>query len=410
LHFLFPTKLKLGIALAVIGAIVITFTIVTDFDVKRNVEGYYLLKGRNGSLLELRDDLYLGDEQRLLLSIHFHELFKPWHWFDRHGKPPYLDYEWSDSAGCGYVRNILPGGRQLLTCFSRFKDDNGKDTYGLFVGGGLPATVADTDELKLDETGMAYFDGHRWYHIWCSVNEGMGSGTTMTQYPPSSWKFLGSKVLYHDDKTLVLNSSHEVEADGVPLSVERYAYFRAGDTYFVLSINIMNTGDRETSFYYCYGDDPWLGDFGSSKGNVGWVEDGIVKYVQYVDQSRYGFAGFYDRGNPAINEKGAFTGVSNFLQWLGDDEPTVYFSNAPDDFPEKNPANTPLGSNARFIGLQWGPLTLKPGQTENITLAVGMGEKVPGPEMLKRVPVKPEINLDYHYGGGLVKVLAKSIK
>ena len=70
-------------------------------------------------------------------------------------------------------------------------------------------------------------------------------------------------------------------------------------------------------------------------------------------------------------------------------EPLVYFSNGPADFPTKGRKLTPLFSNERFLGIQWGPRTLQPGQGEVYMLAVGMASYDP----VTGRPVKPEIIL-----------------
>jgi hypothetical protein len=50
---------------------------------------------------------------------------------------------------------------------------------------------------------------------------------------------------------------------------------------------------------------------------------------------------------------------------------------------------TPLSSNTRFIGLQWGPRTLQPDQSEKYTMAIGMA----GRDSITGFPVKPPVDL-----------------
>jgi hypothetical protein len=371
-------------------ALLLLVSLTTRFNFTGHLEGIFLLKGKDRYLLELKDDLYLGDGSRLILSfdpdaIEF--LLRLRHRLTHKPGEVCLDYAWHGRDGSGYVRNYLPGGRQLVTFFSRFTDDSGAYSRGLFVGGGLPGDVKGDDSLRLSETGMAYFDGKRWYHIWCNANEGLASGTTMKDVVPSTWRFLGSKVINEGHDRLAITSSHVAVVDGVPLRVDRFAYFTAGEPYFILTINIKNTGDRPVSYVYCYGDEPWLGEFGSSKGNVGWVKDQVIDYAQWVDNYRYSYAGLYDYGNDAIGEGHNFAKVANFIEWLGDNVPMVYFSNGPADFPRLGGGKVPLASNTRFIGLQWGPQELKPGQSERYALAIGMAGYNPKTDL----PVKPRI-------------------
>ena len=167
----------------------------------RSFEGIFLLKGNDWAVFEVKDDLYLGEGRRYIAGIDL-ERVKEYlnHWFEAHantpGKPS-LYFEWNAKRGDGFVRNYLPGGQQLLTSFSRFIDDGGKEASGLFVGGGLPANVKDESIVKKNATGMAYYDGKRWFHIWCNVNEAMTNSRFEVMFP-SSWKYLGSRVLHHN--------------------------------------------------------------------------------------------------------------------------------------------------------------------------------------------------------------------
>jgi len=378
----------------IVVVLLIAIAITTRFNIKGRFEGLFLLKGVQGRLIEVKDDLYLGDGTRLIYGFDFNSIHKLFNRPKTH-KPDeaYLEYKWDESDGSGYIKNIMPDGRELDTCFSRFDAEDSENTHGLFVGGGLPDEVHGDNLQAIDETGMAYYDGRRWYHIWCNANEGLASGDPLKDdiYGPSNWKFMGSRVLHQSSWSLALTSSHEAVVDGAPLRIDRYAYFTAGETYFLLSIWIKNIGTTPASYCYVYGDEPWLGDFGSSKGNVGWVSDRLVSYEEFIDPDKYSFAGYFDFGNSAVSPDHNFTMAADFLEWLGDTKPDlVYFSNGPTDYPPKDGTKVPLASNSRFLGLQWGPRVLKPGESDNLRLAVGMATFNPKTGSL----IKPEIRLD----------------
>ncbi len=379
-----------------IAVLVIAIITMVRFNITGNYEGIFLLKAENGALFEVQDDLYLGEEQRYIWGIDLDDWKQS---FNDSASAlaadkPSLYYEWNDKKGNGFVRNHLPGGKQILTCFSRFVDDGDAEVSGLFVGGGLPEEVRENDIVKKNATGMAYYDGGRWYHIWCNVNEAL-SNSRLTAIPPSSWKFLGSRVLHHNAEDLILESSHEVIIDEVPLRVKRIAYFKAGEPYFILSIRIENAGDRPAIYYYNYGDEPWLGNYGTSGGNVGWASDGVSRYIYNykgrLNTKLFHTAGLFDLGNDAIGEGHDFTFTANFITWYSDVEPFVYFSNGPYDFPQINENKIPLSSNSRFIGLQWGPRKLQPGLAETYTLAIGMAELDPK----SGFPVEPKMDLKH---------------
>ena len=369
----------------------LSFILVTHFEISDQFNGIFLLKGTGGAKFELKDDLYLNEGDRLLFALDLKDpRFIVYQMFNEH-KPSdsYLYYEWDSKDGSGFVRNFLPGGKQILTCFGRYDDEAGKHVRGLFVGGGLSDDVEGDRPGSFNETGMAWYDGRRWYHIWCTANEDMESSPSMAQVFPSGWKYLGSKVLYSSDKALVIRSSHEVVINGVPLKVDRTASFRAGETYFVLSVKVTNAGKSATAFYHSYGDEPWLGSYGSSRGNVGWVKDSLIQYTCWLDTTKYSSAGFFDYGNDAIGEGHEFTMVADFIEWSGDITPEAFFSNSSYEYPYMD-QHTPLASNSRYFCLHWGPEMLKPGQSTNHIMAIGMADHDPQTGF----PVVPPVTLD----------------
>ena len=193
---------KTLVVFLVIIALLVNIVIMTvKFNITGSHEGIFLLKGELGALLEVKDDLYFGEASRYLAGIDFdharrivYKLVNRYHGVQE----PYLYYRWDDKNGEGFVRTYLLGGKRFLVNFSRFVDEFGKEASGLFVGGGLPADVSNDDKVKLNATGMGYYDGVRWFHIWCNANEAIFGRNLEPRYP-SSWKYLGSKVLHHSE-------------------------------------------------------------------------------------------------------------------------------------------------------------------------------------------------------------------
>ncbi len=384
------TKKKIIFIALIIVAFLINIVLMTvKFNITGSYEGIFFLRGEGGALFELKDDIYLGEAYRYIAGIDFEpakQLYDSM--FNGRVKGPHLYYKWDEKNGEGFVRNYLASGNQLLTNFSRFRDEFGNTTSGLFVGGGLPEYVEEDDKVKMNATGMAYHDGKRWYHIWCNANEAIFTSALEPKYP-SSWKYLGSKVIHHSEEDLILESNHEIMIDNIPLHINRHVSFRAGETYIALKVNIMNAGMSPATYYYSYGDDPWLGNYGSSGGNVGWSGDGFYYFVGRLNTKKYNYAGYFDFGNGAIGQRHDFTRTADFIEWFGDIEPFAYFSNGPFDIPPITNEKIPLSSNARFIGLSWGPRTLQPGQSDPYTRAIGMADHDPKTGF----PVKPKVDL-----------------
>jgi hypothetical protein len=304
-----------------------------------------------------------------------------------------LKVEWNEEQGRGYIKNLYQDGRKLLINLSRFKNEVGELSSGIFVGGGLPADDPDSSLTNKDETGMTYFDGRRWNHIWCNVNEAIApvSDPTKVSYP-QNWEFLGSRVLEKHSKVITISSRHRLILDGVPLKVEKYFFYEAGDSYFTLVTKVTNAGLRPVSFYYLYGDEPWVGHFGTSEGNVGWLQGKLVKTEDEVDTGANTFAGMLDYGNDLAGEGHNYTGTANFIEWDKPGRPDmVYYSNHAGSFTASTSGKVPLCSDTnRFLGLQWGPRLLASKQSFSFTLAVGMANR----DSRTGLPVKPVTSLN----------------
>lgn len=363
---------------------------LVQFNIKGHFEGVFLLRGHLDWRYELKDHLYVGDGERLVLAFDWNDpRYRLFRQLQGEIPTPHLYYEWDSADGSGFIRNFLGGGREIFTSFGRFMDDDGTYMHGLFLGGTLAANIIGNTDEAMNQSGMAYTDGTRWYHLWCNVNEALISPFTRTAVSPSRWKFLGSRIIRGGSRGIVLSSSHRAEVDSVPLRIDRFVYLNAGETYFTMTIMVTNIGKERANFYYVYGDEPWTGNYGSSKGNVGWVEDGLVEQETVIDSRKYSHAGMFDYGNGTIGEGHDFTRTATFIEWLGKEVPEVYFANDANGI--SNPdVKTPLYSDTRFIGLQWGPRQLAPGQSAVYTLAIGMA----GHDPVTGFPRKPHVKVE----------------
>ena len=359
------------------------------FDIKWHYEGLFLLKGHHDWRWELKDHLYVGDGERLLLAWDWNDpRYRLFRYRHPHVAAPHLYLEWDNTDGSGFIRNFLADGTYIFTSFGRFANDDGKYVHGLFIGGTLPANILGNDNSSMNMSGMAYRDETRWYHLWCNVNEALISPYTRTPVVPSDWKFLGSRIISGGSHTVVLSSSHAAELDAVPLRIDRIAYLQAGKPYLLLTVTIRNIGRTRANYYYVYGDEPWTGNYGSSRGNVGWVKDGLVQYEGVIDSRKYSWAGMFDYGNSVIGEGHDFTGTASFIQWFGKEVPEVYFANDGNGVSESG-TPMPLHSETRFIGLQWGPRQLAPGESATYVMAIGMAKRDP----VSGFPRKPDVSI-----------------
>lgn len=353
-----------------------------------HLEGIFLLRGENGGVL-VSDDFMLEESKLVLWGLSIEPLK---HLFAAKTGVPgkaRLEYEWFRWDGSGFVRNIFPDGRKLRVCFSRFVTDNGGEVKGLILGGGLPFAEGKKHGNNYDDTGMAYYDGATWHHIWCNANEAFILGPQQDyKVEPHDWEFRGSRVLEEDGQHLLLNSSHRIRHETTLLDVDRFALFQAGKPYFLLAQRVRNNGRLPVRYSWVYADEPWVGSYGSSRGNVGWSSGRFHYYEGKLDPGSSSFAGIADMGNPAAGEiSGSYSGMANFIEWFGSRPPTfVYFANQIGRFAEEG-QKVPFASLMnRCIGLEWWPEPLAPGDEHIYLLAIGMAEKgVDGN------PVKPAV-------------------
>lgn len=351
-------------ALAAAGLLLAT----TRIQVEGRWRGLFLLKAKDGRMLELKDDLYLGDGSRMVAGVSFSGLRR---WLGATAAAPApgeaaLELDWDERTGRGMVRNVLGDGRELVTLLARFEDDVGGHPQGLWVGGALPEVASDA--ATQDQSGMALLDGGRWIHVWCNTNEALVDmdGPYQT-IPPSSISFLGSRVLVHDARRVVLESNHEVTLRRGRLRMDRFAYFQAGRPYFKLGIRLTALGPDPVTYAYLYGDEPWVGRFGTASGNVGWTERSLVPVEADVDPRANRWAGIADLK----------TGYANYLEWVGDDLPDdVYFANRAGPHARAE-ERRPLDSNEVFIGLQWVGRRLEPGEGRIMRLVIGLADRDP---------------------------------
>jgi hypothetical protein len=347
--------------------------LTTQLDISGSWRGLYLLRSDLGRPFLLKDDLLLGEHPRLLAKISFG-------WARRLLAPPpgpatagpSLTLEWDQRAGNGLVLNRMADGTELLTMFGRYRDSEGLQPHGLFVGGAVPEVSADASAQ--DESGMAYHDARGWAHVWCNVNEGLEDETLGRPWPPSKWRYLGSRVLVREPGRIELESNHEVELAGGLLRIDRFASFVAGEPFFRLTIRLLDVGPGPIRYTYLYGDEPWVGHFGSSEGNIGWRPGQLLRHETGIDRTA-GVGGILDERS----------GIADFIAWSGDDLPGfVYVSNHGGQV--ANPRErVPLDSNEVFFGLEWQGRTLAPGQGRTMVLTIGMAR----PDPATGIPVAP---------------------
>ncbi len=352
----------------------------------------YIIKDEEGKIGITRD-LGFNESNKLLFMLDASCIF---HYLEGLASAvidePYIELTWDKKEGKGVIKEFRPDGTRLLLVLSRYKEEEGAP-QGVFLGGDLP--YGDVDRWKdrdRNNTGMSYYDGNKWYHIWCSINEGMSMKDVQESIEPWDWKYIKSNVIKSSGSEIILESLHELNtsAPGYPIKLlmRRTLSKKAGDDYFKLKIDISNVGKSPVFYLYTLGDEPWVGEFGDSSGDVGWTNVGLYKHESYVSPYTHNFVGFWDIGNEAAKEWHNFSGYANFVEWLLNRPAIVYFSNSFTEVNERRPLDS---KDNRIINLLWIDQELRPGDTKSYILAIGMAKRDPKTGL----PVKPIVDANY---------------
>lgn len=364
---------------------------------------------RDGRGISVTNDLHFDQTDRLLFMLDFSCIFNLVREIEavvmRNAD---IEVTWDGRKGEGVIKEYRPDGTKFLAVFGQCEKDrdnpDGSIVKGLFIGGDLH--YGDVDyyrDGKRNAGGMAYYDGSRWNHLWSAAKETVKVGSLAEfgrrnysiTVSPWNWEYLGGSLLRQDSSKVIIESRHRMIArasDGTPLelTMKRTVLKSEGEDYVVFRVEFINTGGEPLLFSYTFAETPWIGDYGTSAGDVGWTAEGSVKMEAPVFTARHTFAGFWDIGNPEVFEKGPFTGAANFIDWSQNPPVSVYFSNKQEfDYHSLYYKQMPLaGEDTRGIYLLWNDETLYQGGSKKFVYAVGMAK---APDM-KGLPAAPKID------------------
>ena len=386
------TMIVVGLLLALVLFLAAARTV---FDITSSNAVIYLVRHPSG-VTEFTNHLRSNENDNVVRMLDFSCLFNLFAQTKASIGLGHLELTWSDKDADGVIKDFRSDGTEFLVVLSRYAEDEGTP-QGVFIGGDLPlGDTQRTMEAANNNTGMAYYDGKRWNHIWCSLNEGVSiRGMRAKAFTTVQWKYLGSTVLKRTTSEVIVESRHELTTDihgsaPVTIAMKRTVQKKAGEDYVILKVEFSNPGTTPFAYAYELGDEPWVGDFfRGSRGNIGWTDGELYKYESFIRPSQHSFAGFWDIGNDVIHEKGEFTGYADFMEWLSTPPSFVYVANnfGFDRVNEKKPLDS---WNNRVIGLIWLNQELGPGERREHVVAIGMAK--PGYQAGSYFPVKPDVS------------------
>ena len=288
---------------------------------------------------------------------------------------PRVDVRWDPKTGRGDVIHHLAGGDLLRTCF--------QCSYAGYTGGLAIGAEGGS--------GMALYprqprDGYREINVWCAQDESIWDRDEAAEY---SWGWSENYGTGRDGRRLELVRAEVTEAgpDRVVLRaqsqggcyrVTRVATTRAGVRWWVLATRITNACDRPVHFDFFSGEDPWIGRYRSSEGDVGWTEGQLVRHEAAFGPGEWFAGGMYDLGNRALGEaEGSFSNQANaFVLDPATPLPdVVLYANAfVHDEAEVDPRRPLDNQSLTAVNLGWKDRTLLPGEGMTIAMALGLAE------------------------------------
>ncbi|TNF32473.1 MAG: hypothetical protein EP329_10025, partial [Deltaproteobacteria bacterium] len=289
--------------------------------------------------------------------------------------PPRVEVRWDPKTGRGDVIHHLAGGDLLRTCFQcRYAGYTG----GLAIGseGGSGMALYPRRPIR----------GYREINVWCAQDESIWDLDAGVEY---SWGWSENFGRGRDGERLELVRGEVLEAGpervvlralnvGGCYRVTRVATTRAGAPWWVLATRVTNGCDHPVRFHLYSGEDPWIGRYRSSDGDVGWTRDALVRHEAAFGPGEWDAGGMYDLGNRALGQdEGSFSNQADaFVLDPATPLPDVvlYANSFAHEPREVDPARPLDNQSLTAVNLGWRDRTLAPGEGLTVAMALGLAE------------------------------------
>jgi len=298
---------------------------------------------------------------------------------------------WRPETGKGDVVQRLPGGDLLRTCFHvGYAGYTGGLVIGAYNGSGLGLyprrPIRGFRRINVfcaqDESILDRKSGKELTYGW-SENIGKGPDGERLAY-------VRGRVLERGPQRVVLQS----ENAGGCYRVTKVATARRGARFWIIATRITNRCKEPVRLDLFTGDDPWIGLYRSSDGDVGWsVERGILRNEAAFGPGRFTAGGLYDLGNRALGQKeGGFSNQANFFAL----DPALplpdvvllanRFAHRRGEIDPRRPLDN---KSLTALNLGWTDRTLPPGGGLTVALALGLARTDPQRVTTPRLPPIP---------------------
>lgn len=286
---------------------------------------------------------------------------------------PWLENAWDPATGRGIVTHHRPGEGTMLTCFHVGYPGY---TGGLVIGGFSSSGLAwNPERPKVGFPTINVFcaqdesiwdrDERREYTYGWSENFGTGPDGERLEY-------VGGRVVDASRDNLVLES----ENVGGCYRVRKIATAWATTQFWVVATRITNRCDHSVNFDFHSGDDPWIGLYKSSDGDVGWTPNDVVRNERRFALGEFTAGGLWDLGNAALGQtEGSFSNQANFFALdpttpLPDE--TEFANRFAHQASEINPHKPLDNLSMTALNLGWTKQSLAPHATRDFVFAMGL--------------------------------------
>lgn len=305
---------------------------------------------------------------------------------DAASRPARFEMGWDPATGRGKVVENQDNGDRLVTCFHcGYPGYTGGLLIGNYGGPGMGlyprVPIRGYSEINVfcaqDESLWDRDEDIEYSYGW-SENFGDGPDGKRLEYKRG-------QILVHDGHQVALAS----ENAGGCYRVRKTVYTQEGWNAWISATQVSNQCDHPVRFHFHSGDDPWLGRYASSDGDVGYTQDHIVRKEESFVAGRFTAGGLYDLGNSELgqDDKGFSNQANHFA--LDPALPLPDFSAIANRFahtPAEVHSDKPLDNKSMTaLNLGWRDLLLAPGESFHTAMALGLAQ-TGAPGSLPRVP------------------------
>ena len=302
---------------------------------------------------------------------------------------PKVAITWDPATGRGDVVHHYGSGDMLRTCFHcKYAGYTGGLVIGNFNGSGMEFRpripirgFASINVFCAQDESIWDRDENAEYTYGWSENFGRGDDGKRLLYQRG-------RIIERGPERVLLESENGAGCYGVT----KLAFTRAEARWWIIATRITNRCAHSVHFDFFTGDDPWLGLYQTSDGDVGWTTAGIVE--RESDVTPFFAGGLYDLGSKALGQTDEkFSNQADFFA-LDPAQPLpdrAFVANRFAHTEKEITPGRPLDNKTMIaLNLGWTNRTLQPGEGMTVAVGLGMAETgTPG-----SVPGLPEISVD----------------